>query len=212
MKKIIGLAGLKGSGKDTTANILKNIYPNAKVIAFADPLKEALLVFFSQWGITQEHLYGVSYLRNTEVPLFSPKTGKKITLRYALQTLGTQWGRELISTSIWEKITINRANKLLENKEADVVIISDIRFINEAKAVKENNGEIWFIERQQKEQELPFWKKFWKKIKTFFKKEHSSETEMKSKKFQKLIDKRINNNRTLEELERTLKCLMFTMK
>ncbi len=46
-KIIIGLIGESGSGKDTVANYLKEKY-NAKLMRFADPLKEILHIFFDK--------------------------------------------------------------------------------------------------------------------------------------------------------------------
>ena len=46
MKKIIGIAGEIGSGKDTICEYLKENYPNVFVIRFSDVLTEILKLFF----------------------------------------------------------------------------------------------------------------------------------------------------------------------
>lgn len=46
-KTIIGLVGETGSGKDTVANYLKKKY-NAKLMRFADPIKETLSIYFDK--------------------------------------------------------------------------------------------------------------------------------------------------------------------
>jgi dephospho-CoA kinase len=46
-KKIIGLVGETGSGKDTVAEYLKDYY-GAKLMRFADPIKETLSIYFDQ--------------------------------------------------------------------------------------------------------------------------------------------------------------------
>ncbi len=56
-KTIIGLLGETGSGKDTVAKYLKNNY-GAKLMRFADPLKEALSIYFDKLSkADQQWLY-----------------------------------------------------------------------------------------------------------------------------------------------------------
>ena len=40
---VIALAGFKGSGKDTVCELLMAHYPNAKHLAFADPIKRRIM-------------------------------------------------------------------------------------------------------------------------------------------------------------------------
>jgi len=51
MKTIIGLVGVKQSGKSTTASIIKKYYPNAKETALADKLKDVCADVF---GLSRE--------------------------------------------------------------------------------------------------------------------------------------------------------------
>jgi dephospho-CoA kinase len=48
MRKIIGLIGETGSGKDTVCEFIKKKYPSAFVMRFSDPLREALAIFFDE--------------------------------------------------------------------------------------------------------------------------------------------------------------------
>ena len=48
MKKIIGLIGEMGSGKDTFSEYLKEINENVFVLRFSDALTEVLKIFFSE--------------------------------------------------------------------------------------------------------------------------------------------------------------------
>jgi dephospho-CoA kinase len=48
MKKIIGLIGETGSGKDTVCEFIKKKYPDVFVMRFSDPLREALAIFLDE--------------------------------------------------------------------------------------------------------------------------------------------------------------------
>lgn len=48
MKKIIGIVGETGSGKDSFCHYLENNFKNVFIFTFSQPLTEALKVFFSQ--------------------------------------------------------------------------------------------------------------------------------------------------------------------
>lgn len=65
-----------------------------------------------------------------------------LTPRYALQTLGTNWGRDCFP-DVWADLGVRRA--LASN--APLVAITDCRFVNEAKAVRAAGGEVWRIVR-----------------------------------------------------------------
>jgi hypothetical protein len=56
------------------------------------------------------------------------------TPRYLMQTLGTEWGRNLIGQSIWTSLTQKEITELPENTN---VLIDDARFDNEILALKE---------------------------------------------------------------------------
>jgi hypothetical protein len=125
MSKLIGLCGVAGSGKTTVANILVEKYGFQRV-AFADPLKDMLKAV----GFTHEQLYG------SEKEVVVPDLG--VTPRHAMQTLGTEWGRQHIGTDFWVKLWMRKV-QALRIKGIDVVC-DDIRFRNEAAAVRSMGG------------------------------------------------------------------------
>lgn len=132
---IIGLLGYAGSGKDTVADMLVQKY-NYKKFSFADPIKEAVS---SMFGLTIEE---IEHLKNC--PDFVDSTNR--TMRYILQTLGTEWGRNTIDERLWINLTKNRIIQHLENSDKNIVI-SDVRFLNEASMLKTINARLWQVKR-----------------------------------------------------------------
>lgn len=74
--------------------------------------------------------------KEKEIPLFGR------SLRYIMQTLGTEWGRELIHPDIWVRLA---EAALFERGER--MIISDVRFDNEAEFVRSKGGVILHVDR-----------------------------------------------------------------
>jgi len=130
---IIGLCGLAGSGKDTTADFLSKNHDFVKV-ALADPLKRICKDVFN---FTDEQLWGPSAERNkpdqryihlkkgglgstvtdwndelqamNTVP--SPREDEYLTPRHALQQLGTEWGRRCYK-DVWVDYALRVASVL----------------------------------------------------------------------------------------------------
>lgn len=132
MPQVIGLAGLAGAGKSTAAGIL--VSQGWKLVKFADPLKDMLRAI----GLTQAEIEG------EKKGLSSRLLGGK-SPRYAMQTLGTDWGRVLISEDFWVNIWKQRARQQL--LDGFCVVADDCRFANEVLAIKDFGGEVWTIHR-----------------------------------------------------------------
>jgi hypothetical protein len=105
-----------------------------------------------------------------------------LTPRYALQTLGTEWGRAL-RDDVWVQYGIHRA----QNLGADFAVISDCRFPNEAALIREAGGEVWRIFRPGAGL-------------AGLAGEHPSERYMFSPEMDVHVTAEINNSGTLEEL------------
>lgn len=128
--RLLGITGKKNCGKSTAARYLE-IHHNFIRISFADPLKCMLAAL----GLSDEELWGdqkeiPSNLLNGQTP------------RHAVQTLGTEWGRNLIHKDIWIS-----AWKLLVSKCPAPVVTDDLRYLNEAEAIKQLGGRILLLER-----------------------------------------------------------------
>jgi hypothetical protein len=71
----------------------------------------------------------------------SPYLGGQ-TPRHAMQTLGTEWGRELIHPDLWTNVWKNKVQTGL-----DQVVTEDLRHKNEAEAVRSLGGKVIRIMR-----------------------------------------------------------------
>lgn len=183
---LVGICGQAGSGKDTVADYLCRNHSFVKV-AFADPLKRICREVFD---FSDEQLWGPSekrnepderYVRGWTVPgggavlpfewAVPTNPGEKpkavyLTSRYALQTLGTEWGRNCYP-NVWVAYAI-RVHKCLQEggwaydqkrglytvsvlmdrrKNPDAmmwpkihVVVSDVRFRNEVEELKKAGG------------------------------------------------------------------------
>ena len=146
---LIGLSGLKRSGKDTVASILENNYGFSR-LAFADKLREALLMLNPFIVDTDAHMY--SPLQNL-VDTWGWE-GLKTThwypeIRRLLQRGGTEMGRNTISPEVWVSPIMQQYALL--NQENVRVVISDVRFSNEAAAIKHHGGIVIEVRRDRTE-------------------------------------------------------------
>jgi len=138
---IIGICGPAGSGKDTAREVLTGCF-NVTGMAFADPMRAMLGALIDECGISREWMV----LRDLKE---QPMPGIGVSYRHAAQTLGTEWGRSLTpSGDVWLSITKSKIIQVMEVMgENHVFCISDVRFDNEARWIKERGGVVWSIER-----------------------------------------------------------------
>jgi hypothetical protein len=124
---VIGIAGRRGHGKDTSAQALTG-FENVK---FAGPIKAMARAFFSYVGMDAATIDRVVDGDMKETPLAC--LGDK-TSRYLQQVIGTEMGRDLI----WDRIWINAAK--MRAAQFPKVAITDLRFPNEGVAITEEMG------------------------------------------------------------------------
>jgi len=135
--RVIGLAGYPGVGKDEVAKILANFIEDTAVISFADPLRKIVGVLE---GIAPQAL------KLQEVKARPSRLNPSLSRRQVLELIGTEGGRELISDSIWVDLMGFKLTAL-ESQNYDLVVIPDVRFINEIAMVKAFDGEVIWIDR-----------------------------------------------------------------
>lgn len=133
--KIIGLAGRKRSGKDTAAIALQG-YDR---VSFAKPIKTMLRVLLSAAAVPSKDIERMVEGDLKEVP--TPALGGH-TPRHAMQTLGTEWGRQMISNTLWIDTALADAAA-----SGYGTVITDVRFANEAAAIKAAGGVVIRVER-----------------------------------------------------------------
>lgn len=138
--RTIGFCGPAGAGKSTAADRLVQRWRFNRV-RFAGPLKAMM----ASLGLSAEQLDGA--LKEQPTPLLLGRTP-----RQAMQWLGTEWGRELIGAEFWIaawRAAVDRAGGFWEpDKGWDRLIVADdVRFANEARAIRDRGGIVIRIER-----------------------------------------------------------------
>lgn len=138
---IIGITGPAGAGKDAARSVLVESF-KITGLAFADPIRSMLGALLDECQIGEEWMTARE-LKEQPLP------GLGFSYREAAQLLGTEWGRALTpGGDLWLRVATQRMLDGLDVHGADhVFCISDVRFDNEARWVKEHGGVIWQIER-----------------------------------------------------------------
>ena len=145
MKKIIGICGLIGHGKDSVAGAL--IKDGYNRISFAGVLKDTIASLFGWDRILLEGNTPESRVwRETVDEWWSKRLDiPNLTPRYVLQYIGTDVLRTHFHPDIW----VAACERQVEMSEKNVVI-SDCRFFNELKAIKELGGSTTVVWRYEK--------------------------------------------------------------
>lgn len=128
---IIGLTGKARSGKDTAADYLCSRYGFERY-SLASPMKRAVCAMMEM----DESIFDST---RKEVPLKLVD----VSPRYMLQTLGTEWGRNIIGEDLWLKFLQNMYDKLPISAK---VVVTDVRFENEAEWIRSVGGNVIHIE------------------------------------------------------------------
>ena len=124
---IIGLTGYAGSGKSTAADVL--VACGWERRKFATPLKNMLRSLLYDQGTDYDTVNRMieGDLKEVESAMLGGKTP-----RYAMQTLGTEWGRMRLSDSLWVDAALRNLG--------DRTVFDDVRFNNEARAIRSRGG------------------------------------------------------------------------
>lgn len=129
---LIGLSGLSRSGKSSCAEYLVKKHGFIEY-SFSNPIKNALC---SMLNINLKQLE--EYKITNDI---IPET--KTTMRFLLQTFGTEWGRNIVNSDIW----VNICETFLKNNSNKKIVISDVRFLNEVDLIYKFNGKLIAISR-----------------------------------------------------------------
>lgn len=178
---IIGISGRMGSGKSTAIEALKTLGRPVYVHKFAGPLYQI-----------QEFIYRLI------APVYTPPEGF-VKHRALLQFLGTDFGRDTISKTLWVDLWKKRAEHLqatAKSKGDDLIIVSDdTRFDNEAETIMSMGGYVIRIDRPESEDHAEGGTGI---------ANHASEAGLRDD----LIDYRITNEGTREEFQEAFRALI----
>lgn len=134
---LVGLTGRAGVGKTTAAKCMANHGFN--VFSFASPIRQMLATI-------SEEFYNADKL----APL---DDFKGVTKRSLMQTLGTEWGRNMVHPDLWVHMAEQRIKRLISKYGSlyNKIVFDDVRFENEALWIRANGGIIVHIERMERE-------------------------------------------------------------
>lgn len=202
--RLLGISGLKTSGKDTTAKAVAAALPDQNVqrVAFADKLKELAALAF---GVEDDLIARMDYAKEHWTIKIHGEPEQDIGVgdfeylsdsfwisgRAYLQNIG-QAARKVFQDGFWvdqilPPLTGHSLFTTLDQQHhlqhfypgVDVLCVTDVRYPNEADRVHELGGEVWEIIRPGTESDG-----------------HSSEIPLESSK----VDMAVYNGYTIEEL------------
>ena len=142
MSSIIAICGFMGSGKDTIADYLVNFH-GYKRESFANSLKDAVSQVFN-WDrdLLEGRTKQSREWRETKDEWWSKRLKMDITPRFVLQYWGTEVVRRSFHDDMW---VASLENRLLQSK--DDIVITDCRFPNEIKALKNIGATVLRVKR-----------------------------------------------------------------
>ena len=123
---VIGIHGRARAGKDTVANFIVAAIGGYRY-SLADPIRAML----APLGVDMSDPYWQAR-KEESIPALG------VSPRRMMQTLGTEWGRQLINPDLW---LIMAHQRLLQSGPG--MVISDVRFDNEAAWIRKHGG--WII-------------------------------------------------------------------
>ena len=143
MKKLIALySPAPQSGKTTAANYLQCNHGFRRV-GFADPVRQIAAHLITACSGLDDVSAWDYVARHKSLPIAQLPSAP--TARHLCQVIGTELGRQCISQNFWVDVWARRVAGLLDSGAR--VVCDDMRFMNEAAAVRDLGGECWRITR-----------------------------------------------------------------
>lgn len=161
---VIGLTGLAGAGKDTVADLLRT-HCSARTLAFADALRgevaDAFCIdsaFLTRRSTKEQPLDALALNNCTDrafvdrMVVHHMESGNPInpsaprSPRQIMQWWGTEYRRSQ-NDAYWVSKAHQHISWLSKSEQADLVVLTDVRFVNEANLVRRWGGQIWQIKR-----------------------------------------------------------------
>lgn len=142
MPKLMGIGGLKQHGKDEFA---KHLGDNWVVIGMAEPLYNQLIIknYHVDIGSDGKLRRVTDVLADCGNDWVEAKKNPEI--RRMLQVEGTEGGRKVFGENVWVDVMVKRVKEHMEAGKN--VAVTGIRFPNEAQAIRDNGGDLVWVER-----------------------------------------------------------------
>ncbi len=132
---LVGLTGPAGCGKDSVASIM--VPHGFHCYTLAAPLKR-----------------GIEAMLGLDPSVWEDRASKEQVIpwlgkspRQLVQTLGTEWGRHQVHPELWVMLMLRRWD-MVRASTSPRMVVTDVRFDNEAHAILTAGGTIWRVERE----------------------------------------------------------------
>lgn len=152
--QIIGVCGRKRHGKDSVGRVLRDHF-GYTCTAFADPLKRVVM---SLYGLSWDQVFGEDAEKEAVIERWG------LSPRQIMQRFGTEVGRG-VHPDTWIRNTLDNIHSAVSGRGAWLRddahrefihcwtaapkhwVVTDVRFPNEAAAIREAGGQVWTIVR-----------------------------------------------------------------
>ena len=154
MAKLIGISGKAGSGKSLFAKLLQRSDEEYKIVNFADKLKEICSLLS---GLSIES-FNKQRSKTLDMPVVWDKHRSptpayneidKMTVRQFMQLVGTDALRDNVHEDIWVNALFADYRPIKITSSNPKWIVADVRFPNEAEAIKKRGGILIRLSREQ---------------------------------------------------------------
>lgn len=125
-RAVIGVAGRARAGKDSVAEAILRMGGGVYRYSFADPMRAMVKAGF---GVDATDEFWQRH-KEDACTVFRGRS-----LRYVMQTLGTEWGRDFIDPEIWVSLAADTLSV-----RGPGMVIADCRFPNEAAWIRQAGG------------------------------------------------------------------------
>jgi hypothetical protein len=132
---LIGLSGPLGAGKSLAAKLL-SVHYGVPIVPLAAPLKAMLETL----GVPPVNLYGTPAQKAEPLAMLGGRSARE-----AMQTLGTEWGRQCVDEGLWRRAWLAKVGTR--------AIADDVRFTDEAEMIRARGGIVVRVIRDAAEHE-----------------------------------------------------------